>query len=229
VADGAADTTLDLTKLHVTRLDLQTAAADTRIRLPEAAGVTTISHEPPSRSGLFRRARQQCNQPCNSVAEDAVTDAPLPAGNVDEIDLIAIDIQRERDAGLGSLNQTRTALGLTAYRSFSALTDDAVLQRDLQSLYGSIDKVDLFIGGLAEAHVGNGRLGQTFQKIIGTQFQNLRTGDRFYWQNQRFDPHTASMISSTTLATILRRDTDSTHIQDHVFVPSGSGARRPGP
>jgi hypothetical protein len=151
--------------------------------------------------------------------------APLPGGNVDQIDLIAIDIQRERDAGLGTLNETRKALGLSPYTSFSALTSDSALQRDLQTTYGSIDKVDLFIGGLAEQHVNNARLGQTFQKIIGTQFQNLRTGDRFYWENQKFDPRTDRMISSTSLATLLRRDTDSTNIQDHVFVPTNTAQR----
>ena len=150
--------------------------------------------------------------------------APLPGGNIDEIDLIAIDIQRERDAGLGTLNQTRKALHLDPYTSFSALTSDPVLQRDLQTAYGSIDNVDLFIGGLAENHVNNSRLGQTFQAIISNQFQNLRTGDRFYWENQKFDTHTASLISSTKLATILRRDTDSTNIQDRVFVPTSTAA-----
>jgi peroxidase len=153
--------------------------------------------------------------------------APLAGGNVDQIDLIAIDIQRERDAGLGSLNQTRTALGLRPYASFSQLTSDSVLQRDLQTTYRSIDKVDLFIGGLAEAHVRGGRLGETFEAIIGTQFQNLRTADRFWWQNEQFDPRTASMLSSTTLATILRRDTDSTNVPDHVFVPSAVAHVRP--
>jgi Animal haem peroxidase len=150
--------------------------------------------------------------------------APLAGGNVDTIDLIAIDIQRERDAGLGSLNQTRTALGLAPYTSFSALTSDPVLQQSLQSTYTSIDNVDLFIGGLAEAHVNNGRLGQTFQAIIGKQFQSLRTGDRYWWQNENWDPHTASMISSTTLATILKRDTDSTNVPNGVFVLSGAAA-----
>lgn len=38
--------------------------------------------------------------------------ASLVGGGVDLIDLIAIDIKRERDVGVGSLNQVRTALGL---------------------------------------------------------------------------------------------------------------------
>jgi Cell wall-active antibiotics response 4TMS YvqF len=42
VQAGAADSLLDLTGLRVTRFDLQTGAADTRVRLPEAAGFTTV-------------------------------------------------------------------------------------------------------------------------------------------------------------------------------------------
>ena len=153
--------------------------------------------------------------------------APLAGGNVDEIDLIAIDIQRERDAGVGTLNQTRTALGLKPdYKQFSDVTSDTVLQKSLQDTYGSVDNLDLFIGGLAENHASTGgRLGQTFQQIILDQFVRLRDGDRFYWQNQKFDAQTHNMIASTTLATILRRNTDSTNIQDHVFVPTSNAAR----
>jgi hypothetical protein len=153
--------------------------------------------------------------------------APLAGGNIDQIDLIAIDIQRERDAGLGSLNQTRRALGMRPYTAFDQLTSDPVLQKDLRTTYTTIDNVDLFIGGLAEAHVRGGRLGETFEAIIGSQFQNLRTGDRFWWQNEQFDPRTAGMLSNTTLAAILRRDTDSTNVPEHVFVPTSAAPVKP--
>ena len=46
----------------------------------------------------------------------------------------------------------------------------------------------------------------------------LRAGDRFFWQNQEFDPDTAAMISNTTLADILLRNTDTTNLQPHVFI-----------
>jgi len=69
-----------------------------------------------------------------------------------EQDLIAIDIQRERDLGLSTLNQTRTALGLTPYTDFSQITSDPSVQTHLKEVYGSVDTVDLFIGGLAENH-----------------------------------------------------------------------------
>jgi peroxidase len=105
--------------------------------------------------------------------------AGLVGGDVDEMDLIAIDIQREKDVGLGTLNQTRQAIGLRRYNSFAELTADPVLQVNLQVVYGTIDNVDLFMGGLAENHVYDAVVGPTFQAIIARQFQALRAGDRF--------------------------------------------------
>jgi peroxidase len=144
--------------------------------------------------------------------------ASLVGGGVDLIDLIAIDIQRERDLGLGSLNQTRQALGLTPYQSFAALTSDPVLQAKLKSVYGTIGQVDLFIGGVAEAHALNAVVGPTFQRIIGNQFSALRAGDRFFWLNQGFDPATTRMIANTTLADVILRNTDTTALPQHVFI-----------
>ena len=144
--------------------------------------------------------------------------APLVGGDTDEMDLIAIDIQRERDVGLGTLNQTRRALGLSAYSSFSQVTPDPILQNDLQMVYGSVGNLDLFIGGLAERHVAGADVGPTFQAIIARQFQALRDGDRFFWLNQGFDRQTSSLISNTTLATLIRRNTDTTTLQAKVFL-----------
>ncbi len=131
--------------------------------------------------------------------------AGLVGGDIDEMDLIAIDIQRERDVGLGTLNQTRKAMGFKPYKSFAELTSDPLLQRNFAALYSSIDQVDLFMGGLAEKHVPGAELGQTFEAIIANQFAALRAGDRFFWLNQAFDKQTASLIANTTLAGIMKR------------------------
>jgi peroxidase len=147
--------------------------------------------------------------------------ATLVGGDIDEIDLIAIDIQRERDVGLGMLNQTRRAIGLQPYTSFAQLTPDPLLQKNLQTLYGSINNVDLFVGGLAEEHALGANVGPTFQFIIANQFWRLRAGDRFFWQNEGFDAQTASMISATTLTTLMKRDTATTaNLQANLFIQS---------
>jgi peroxidase len=146
--------------------------------------------------------------------------AGLVGGGIDEMDLIAIDIQRERDVGIATLNQTRRALSMKSYASFADLTPDPVLQSNLKSVYGSIDQVDLFIGGLAETHAQGALVGPTFQAIIADQFQALRAGDRFFWQNVGFNQATASWIANTTLSSVMLRNTDTTSLQANVFIES---------
>ncbi len=147
--------------------------------------------------------------------------AALVGGDVDEMDLIAIDIRRESDVGLGTLNETRQALGLPAFESFAQLTSDPVLQANFADVYGTIDNVDLFMGGLAEDHAQGALVGPTFQRIIGRQFDALRTGDRFFWTNEGFDPKTARMIANTTLSQIIMRNTNTTNLRANVFVNAG--------
>ena len=133
-------------------------------------------------------------------------------------DLGAVDIERERDLGIATLNQTRVALGLTAYTSFAQLTSDTTLAAKLQSVYGSIDKVDLFIGGLAETPVAGSMVGQTFQVIMVDQFNNLRAGDRLYYENQGFTPQMIAQIQHTTMSDLIMRDTDTTIMQANAFI-----------
>jgi peroxidase len=151
--------------------------------------------------------------------------AGLVGGDVDEIDLIAIDIRRESDVGLGSLNQTRRAIGLKPYNSFAGLVNDPVLQKSFETIYGDVNNVDLFMGGLAEAHASGATVGPTFQRIIADQFEALRAGDRFFWLNQGFSQQLASEISNTTLGNIIKRNTDTTAtLQPNVFIQQTLGS-----
>ena len=182
--------------------------------------------------GFFNTpAQDEANDGINSLLRDLPSDNSqavdvyavnglrnLLATNPDQMDLIAIDIQRERDVGLGSLNQTREALGLPAYTSFSQVTSDPTVAADLQATYGDINKLDLFIGGIAEDHVAGSDVGPTFQAIITDQFERLREGDRFWWQNESLDAQTRQIISNTTLSTIINRDTDTNALQQNAFI-----------
>ncbi|MBV9582256.1 MAG: hypothetical protein JO057_27040 [Chloroflexi bacterium] len=97
-----------------------------------------------------------------------------------------------------------------------------MLQHNLADVYGSVDHVDLFIGGLAEDHARGAEVGPTFQIIIAREFDALRHGDRFYWQNQRFDPWLSARIADTRLGDIIKRNTDTSMLQPDVFKVSGS-------
>ena len=137
----------------------------------------------------------------------------------DAIDLAATNIQRAHDLGLGSLNETRTALGLTPYTDFDQITSDPTTVAALKQAYGTVDAIDLWTGGLAEDHTDGAAIGQTFGRIIGDQFTALRDGDRLYYENQGFDRHTLKSIESTTLSDIIERDTTgTTAMQADAFV-----------
>ena len=137
----------------------------------------------------------------------------------DFFDLASINIQRGRDLGLGTLNETREALGLKAYTDFSQITSDAETVQALKLAYNNdINSIDLWTGGLSEDPAAGAMVGQTFQAIIAMQFENLRDGDRLFYENQGFDAQTLAMINDTTLSDIIVRNTDTNVMQDDAFV-----------
>jgi peroxidase len=167
--------------------------------------------------GLLRHLSSDTAQPLDThIVEDLrslLSDPP------DATDLAAINIQRAHDLGLGTLNQTREALGLTAYTSFDQITSDPATAAALKQAYGTVDAVDLWTGGLAEDHTAGAAIGQTFGTIIADQFTALRDGDRMYFENQGFDRQTLNEIKSTTLSDIIERDTTgTTAMQADAFV-----------
>src|SRR5207302_8587471 len=100
-------------------------------------------------------------------------------------DLIARDIQRARDHGIGTYNQVRVAYGLPAVTSFAQITSNVTVQKELQQAYGTVDRIDPFEGGLAEDHVKGSDVGPLFQAIMVDQFTRLRDGDRLFYLNQQ--------------------------------------------
>ena len=134
------------------------------------------------------------------------------------VDLIAIDIQRQRDLGLGTLNEMRQALGLAPYTSFAQLSSIRRSRGLYRQTYGSIDNVDAFMGGLAEDHAPGAAVGPTFQAIIEDQFQRMRDGDAYWWQNQNLPQGIQNIVENTTLGDIIARNTGTPALQQQVFI-----------
>jgi hypothetical protein len=131
-------------------------------------------------------------------------------------DLAAIDIQRGRDEGLPDYNTERVALGLPAVTSFAQITSNVSLQQTLQSLYGNVTNIDLYVGGLAEDHLPGSSLGPTFQAIIVNQFTRTRAGDRLWYQNS-LAPWEMSMVQGMTLTQLIEDNTTLRNIQPNSF------------
>ncbi len=134
------------------------------------------------------------------------------------LDLAALNIQRGRDHGLATYNEYRAALVGEAADDFSDITSDPLLQAQLQAVYGTVDKVDLWVGGLAEDHVDGAIVGPVFHAIMADQFTRIRDGDSFWYENGRFTDSELAVIKSTSLADVIERTTGVEHIQDSALL-----------
>ena len=131
-------------------------------------------------------------------------------------DLVSLNIQRGRDHGLADYNTVRVAYGLPKVTSFAQISSDTVVQASLQQAYGSVDKLDLWVAGLAEKHLPGSSLGATFTRILVDQFTRLRDGDRYWYQNAL--PATAvRAVQKNSLVDVIRRNTQLTNLQPDVF------------
>ena len=81
----------------------------------------------------------------------------------------------------------------------------------LKAIYGSVDKMDAFVGMQAEKHVAGAELGPLEMAIWKKQFEALRDGDRFFYLN---DPGLSTIKKNfgidfhSTLGDIIARNTD---------------------
>ena len=133
-------------------------------------------------------------------------------------DLIALDIERGRDHGIGSYNQVREALGLQPVTSFAQITSNVTVQQELQEAYGNVNNIDAFEGGLAENLAPGSSVGTLFQTIMVDKFTALRNGDRFFYLNETWTPQELAIFQQgDTLTKVIEGNTDITNLQPNVF------------
>ena len=152
------------------------------------------------------------------------------------MDLASINIQRGRDHGIPPYVRWREPCALSPIKSFDDLEKvmPPSTARRFKLVYSSVEDIDLFTGGLAEKSVKSGLVGPTFACIIGQQFNNIRRGDRFWYENSKqessFTPGQLQQIRRVTLAQVLCSTMDSIEtIQPFVFLTQDTlkNQRRP--
>ncbi len=139
------------------------------------------------------------------------------------LDLASLNIARGRDHGLADYNTTRAAYGLPRVTDFDQITPDVTVQNSLRTLYGSVDNIDLWVGGLAEEHAPRSSVGPLFQRIMVDQFSRLRAGDS-RWFERAFAGRELGIIRATHLSDVIKRNTSLTTLQANVFVWRGAAA-----
>jgi hypothetical protein len=131
-------------------------------------------------------------------------------------DLVAINIQRARDHGIPDFNTIRQSLGFDKLDSF----EDFSFGQELASVYSNTDQIDCWIGMNSEPRIDGLMVGETQRAVMARNFANIRDGDPNFYKNVG-DPELLALIESTTLADVIRRNSDQLgsldDVRDDVF------------
>ena len=165
--------------------------------------------------GLLTRNARQVDEFLNSVLTNRLfsNNTAIPG-----LDLASLNIQRGRDHGLPKyLTWKQWAKKKCNFESEfrNELTHVHLLQA-----YGSLNNVDLFVGGLAEKPLPKGLVGAVFACIFSETFSALRDGDRFYYENANtglFTLTQRTQIEKSSLSRVICDNTDIKEVQPNAF------------
>ncbi|WP_243074812.1 peroxidase family protein [Microbacterium sp. SS28] len=133
-------------------------------------------------------------------------DLTLPDGV--RLDLAALDIARDRERGVPRYNEFRRRLHLKPAATFAELTDNPVWAKELEEVYGDVEKVDLQVGMHAETPPeGFGFSDTAFRVFILMASRRLKS-DRFITECYTEEYYTKSglqWVADNTMKTVLLR------------------------
>jgi len=135
------------------------------------------------------------------------------------LDLAAINIQRGRDHGLPDYNTIRTHFTGRRISRFSQINREENVWQTLATVYkNDINKIDPWVGMLAEEHIPGRSVGRTMHNILKDQFERLRDGDFYYYEYDPYLPRRElRTIQRTKLSTIIKNNTSLNDIPINVF------------
>ncbi|CAD7700919.1 unnamed protein product [Ostreobium quekettii] len=111
-------------------------------------------------------------------------------------------------------------MGLKRKTAFSEITSDPYVASKLEEIYGSLDDIDPYLGGLAEDHVNDSNLGELFYASMSDQYTRLRDGDRFYFENGDnglFTDAEVQKIRATGLRDVIMRNTNIKNLPQSLY------------
>ena len=144
-----------------------------------AGGTTRVHRKMPFEDVLYSLGTSFCGAP---VLHNYPTDLRKLPKNIDQgiyTDLAATDILRDRERGVPRYCAFRRMLRMSVPKSFGELTDNEQWRRELETIYGDVERVDLLTGTLAETRPPGFAISDTaFRVFIDLAPRRIKS-DRF--------------------------------------------------
>ena len=204
---------------HFSRLD-QNYVNDDPLPLREAFFNRSAFLSSDGTDRLLRGLVTQASLRVDEFLNPVLTAHLFQRGNGPGLDLASLNIQRQRDHGMAPYVVWRNFCRRTFPRLGKSDIDSQLTFIRFFQVHGSLDNVDLWIGGLSEERMKRSLLGETFACIFGLAFTNLRDGDRFYFENSGvFSPKQKLEIMKASLSRVICDNADAiTSIQPDAFL-----------
>jgi hypothetical protein len=110
-------------------------------------------------------------------------------------DLAATDILRDRERGVPRYCAFRRVLRMSVPRTFAELTDNEEWQRELERIYGEVERVDLLTGTLAETKPPGFAISDTAFRIFIVMAGRRIKSDRFLTDDYTPEVYTPADIT----------------------------------
>jgi hypothetical protein len=132
----------------------------------------------------------------------------LRRDNGEHMDLAAVDIFRDRERGVPRYNEFRRLLRKEPVKSFDELTDNPEWRKQIKTVYGDLDKVDLMTGLYAEPLPSGFGFSETAFRIFVLMASRRLKSDRFFTDDFRPEVYTEfglDYIKKNSMLSVLRR------------------------
>src|SRR4051794_16410967 len=126
----------------------------------------------------------------------------------EHIDLAAIDVLRLRERGVPRYNDFRRLFHLKPAATFDEMTDNPVWARELERVYGDVEKVDVMIGMYAEPKPKGFGFSDTAFRVFILMASRRIESDRFFTTDYRPEVYTQAgfdWVEENTMRTLLLR------------------------
>jgi prostaglandin-endoperoxide synthase 2 len=160
------------------------------------------------RRGLGAMFEETCAQPATKIGLFNTADFLIDAGELPSVQL-------GRTAQLPSYNAYREMCQYPRVTAFDQITEDPVAQRELERLYGHVDKIEFYVGLYAEDVRENSALPSLIGRLVGIDaFSQALTNpllSEHVFNERTFSPVGWEIVQSPlTLGDLVNRNTPAT-------------------